>query len=382
MPEIMIITGEASGDLHGSRLVAAIRRMAPDYQFCGMGGSELRAQGVEILVDAARMAVVGLVEVLAHLKDIRAAMKTLENRLRQSRPSLLILIDYPDFNLILAAKAKKLGIPIFYYISPQVWAWRSGRVKKIRRLVDRMAVILPFEKEFYARHGMEVEFAGHPLLDSVNTSMSREDFLAGHDIPAGRTLVGILPGSRKKEIHAMLPIFLEAAQHLVRAGKKPFFLLPLAPTLKESDLEENGLSQCGIDLKLISENRYDLMAACDLALAASGTVTLELAILDVPMVVAYRLSRLTYELGHRFIKVKYASLVNLIADRPLVPELLQNDAEPGRIAGELLTLWPGAPAREKMLQGLVEVRKQLGGGGASERAARLALEMCLRAGNE
>ena len=372
----MIIAGEASGDLHGSRLVAAMKKMAPQYHFSGMGGSELRREGVEILVDAARMAVVGIIEVLAHLKDIRAAMKTLEKRLEEKRPSLLILIDYPDFNLMLAARAKKLGIPVFYYISPQVWAWRSGRVKKIRRLVDRMAVILPFEKEFYAGHGMKVEFAGHPLMDSVTTSMSRDDFLAEYDIPANRTLVGILPGSRRKEIRTMLPIFLQAARLLLQAGKKPFFLLPLAPTLKENDLLINGLHDYGLEIKVIRENRYDLMAACDLALAASGTVTLELAILDVPMVVSYRLSRLTYELGHRFIKVKYASLVNLIVDAPLVAELLQNDAVPEKIAQELLALWPGNESRKKMLTGLTEVRKQLGGSGASERAARLALETC------
>jgi lipid-A-disaccharide synthase len=303
-------------------------------------------------------------------------MKTLEKRLRQKRPGLLILIDYPDFNLILAAKARKLGIPIFYYISPQVWAWRSSRVKKIRRLVDRMVVILPFEKKFYADHGMKVDFVGHPLMDSITTTMSRNEFLAGYDIPANRTLVGILPGSRRKEIRSMLPIFLEAARQLTLAGKNPFFLLPLAPSLQENDLLENGLAQCDLDIKIIRENRYDLMAACDLALAASGTVTLELAILAVPMVVSYRVSWLSYQIGHRLIKVKYASLVNLIADSPLIPELLQYEATPEKIARKLLGLWPGTAAGEELLQQIAEVRKQLGSPGASERVARLALATC------
>ncbi|MEA3546692.1 MAG: lipid-A-disaccharide synthase [Thermodesulfobacteriota bacterium] len=374
MSEIMIIAGEASGDLHGAGLFRAMQQMAPEYHFCGMGGKSLKQQGVEIIVDAAKMAVVGIVEVLAHLKDIRAAMRTLEKRLRDKRPSLLILIDYPDFNLILAGKARKLGIPVFYYISPQVWAWRSGRIKKISRLVDRMAVILPFEKEFYHQHGMEVDYVGHPLMDSVKISIEKKNFLQRHDIPADKILVGILPGSRKKEIKTMLPIFLEAAKKLTDEHKEILFLLPLAPTLSRADLDENGLRDVKFDIRVISENRYDLMAACDLALAASGTVTLELAILDVPMLVAYRLSPLTYFLGHRFIKVKYASLTNLIVNSEIVPELLQDKAEADNIARELTSLLPGGKKRDRMLAGLSQVRARLGEGGASKRAAALALE--------
>ena len=372
--EIMIIAGEASGDLHGAGLVRAMQQMTPEYHFCGMGGKSLQQQGVEILVDAAKMAVVGIVEVLAHLKDIRAAMRTLEKRLQDKRPSLLILIDYPDFNLILAGKARKLGIPVFYYISPQVWAWRSGRIKKISRLVDRMAVILPFEKEFYHLHGMDVDYVGHPLMDSVKTSMEKKEFLQRHDIPADKILVGILPGSRKKEIKTMLPIFLEAAKKLADEHKEILFLLPLAPTLSRADLDDNGLRDVKFDIRVISKNRYDLMAACDLALAASGTVTLELAILDVPMLVAYRLSPLTHFLGHRFIKVKYASLTNLIVNSEIVTELLQDEARSDNIVRELTSLLPGGKKRDKMLAGLSRVRARLGEGGASKRVAALALE--------
>ncbi len=374
MPEIMLIAGEASGDLHGAGLVRAMQQMAPEYHFCGMGGNSLKQQGMEIIVDAAKMAVVGIVEVLAHLKDIRAAMRTLEKRLRDKHPSLLILIDYPDFNLILAGKAQKLGIPVFYYISPQVWAWRSGRIKKINRLVDRMAVILPFEKNFYHLHGMEVDYVGHPLMDSVKTSMGKKEFLQLHDIPADKILVGILPGSRKKEIKTMLPLFLEAAKQLSDEHKEILFLLPLAPTLSRADLDENGLKDVKFDIRVISENRYDLMTACDLALAASGTVTLELAILDVPMLVAYRLSPLTYFLGHRFIKVKYASLTNLIVNSEIIPELLQDEAKADNIVRELTSLLPGGEKRDIMLAGLSRIRAQLGEGGASKRAAALALE--------
>jgi len=369
----MIVAGEASGDLHGAHLVAAMKKLVPDLSLCGMGGTELRRQGVDILYDAAAMAVVGLVEVIAHLKDIRAARNILVNELRHNPPNLLILIDYPDFNLLLAQKARQFGIPVFYYISPQVWAWRSGRVKKIGSIIDRMAVILPFEKEFYGKRGVAVDYVGHPLLDSVRRSMSRSDFCRLHQIRPDTVLLGLLPGSRKKEIRAMLPVFLESARRLQESHGNLTILLPLAPTLTREDLLECGLDRPGLAVKVIAENRYDLMGCCDLALAASGTVTLELAILDVPMVVAYKVSPLTWLVGNLLVKVDFASLVNLIAGRQVVSELLQQEAEPGKILAALQDIWPGSVRREEMLQGLAEVREKLGSGGASERAARLAL---------
>ncbi|HEB50821.1 MAG TPA: lipid-A-disaccharide synthase, partial [Desulfobulbus sp.] len=224
---IMIIAGEASGDMHGARLVQAMRELDPGLDFSGMGGRELAAAGVELLYDASKLAVVGVTEVLGHLGDILAARRALLRRMRARRPGLLILIDYPDFNLLLAARAKKLGIPVFYYISPQVWAWRSGRVKKIGRLTDRVGVILPFEQEFYARRGVRVDFVGHPLMDAVQTTMSREEFLARHRIEPDRKIIGLLPGSRRREISSLLPDFLAAAEHLVRGSNEQYaFLIP------------------------------------------------------------------------------------------------------------------------------------------------------------
>jgi lipid-A-disaccharide synthase len=373
MRRIMIVAGEASGDMHGAHLVAAMRALDPELSVCGMGGVELRRQGVDILYDAASLAVVGLVEVLAHLRDIRAARRVLLQELRANPPHLLILIDYPDFNLLLAGQAKKMGIPVFYYISPQVWAWRSGRVKRIGRLVDAMAVILPFEQQFYRQRGVDVHYVGHPLLDFVRRTMTREEFCRQHGINPGDTLLGLLPGSRKKEIRAMLPVFLQAAARLAATEQHLTVLLPLAPTLTVADLRECGLDGAPVDVRVIAENRYDLMAACDLAMAASGTVTLELAILDVPMVVAYRVSPLTWLAGKMLVKVEFASLVNLIAGREVVVELLQQEAEPERIAAALMDIRPGGKGREKMRHALAEVRKKLGRGGASGNAARLAL---------
>jgi len=369
----MIVAGEASGDMHGARLIAALKEQAPEAQVCGIGGPELTRQGVEILYDSSQLAVVGIVEVISHLSFIREALRILENRLKEQQPDLLILIDYPDFNLIMAKKAKRLGIPVFYYISPQVWAWRSGRVKTIKKLVDRMAVILPFEQEFYRKRGMTVDFVGHPLMDSVRTTRTREDFLQSLGIAPESTVIGILPGSRKREIAGMLPIFLEAAKCMQDQLVKPVFLLPLAPTLCEDDLLANGLAESGVEVKVIRENRYDLMAACGAVMAASGTVSLELAILDVPMVISYRVSPLTYFLGRRLIKVQYASLVNLVAGREVVPELLQNEAVPEKIASATVRLIANQAERTKHLNGLAEVRKKLGGAGASTKAAKLAL---------
>ncbi|MDA8165506.1 MAG: lipid-A-disaccharide synthase [Desulfobacteraceae bacterium] len=372
---IMIVAGEASGDLHGANMVRALKDLAPDLSFCGMGGAEMAGQGVEILYDASRTAVVGIFEVIAHLADIRAAMRTLEERLRQDRPDLLVLIDFPDFNLILAGKAKKLGIPVFYYISPQVWAWRSGRVRKIRRRVDRMAVILPFEEEFYRRHGMTVDFVGHPLMDSVRTSGSRNELLARHGIEAETTIIGLLPGSRHKEIATLLPVFLDAARLLAREIPRPVFLLPLAPTLARADLERHGLTDSPLDVRVVSENRYNLMAACRGVMTASGTATLELAILGVPMVVCYRMSPLTYFLGKRLIQVKFASLVNLVAGRPAVPELLQDKATPEAIARELGEMLRNPERHAAICRDLSAVRVKLGGAGASGRTARKILEL-------
>ncbi len=373
-PRIMIVSGEASGDLHGARLVEAIKQRLPDVYVCGMGGTELRRQGVDILYDAAKMAVVGIIEVIAHLKDIRKAQNILFNNLLNNRPQLLILIDYPDFNLMLAKKAKKLGIPVFYYISPQVWAWRSGRVKTIKKLVDKMAVILPFEKQFYKNHGVDVEYVGHPLMDSVKISRSREEFRIHHSIPEDGIVVGILPGSRKKEIRTMLPLFIEAAALLAKKHPGITFLLPQASSIRREDLESGGLANSTVAVKVITEDRYNLMAACDLVMAASGTVTLELAILNIPMAVSYRVSSLTHLIGRRLIKVDYASLVNLVADKEIVPELLQKNATPENIAGAMEKIWPGQQARETMLVGLSSVREKLGHGGASKKAAQVALK--------
>jgi lipid-A-disaccharide synthase len=379
---VMIVAGEASGDMHGARLVEAMRLRQPGLRFCGIGGAELAAAGVELLYDASRIAVVGITEVLSHLGEILAARKVLINRLRADRPALLILIDYPDFNLLIAAAAKKLGIPVFYYISPQVWAWRGGRVRKIGRLTDRVAVILPFEQDFYAERGVAVEFVGHPLKDTVRPEQlaSREEFFRAHGLDVGPNcrVIGLLPGSRAKEVRSLLPDFLAAAELLAAEDKSGgwLFLLPRASTIPQELLAESGLAlhQNRLNIRVIDDDRYALMAACDAAAAASGTVTLELAILGVPAVTAYRLSPWTYRLARLLVRhLRHFSLVNLIAGREVIPELLQEQVSPAALAAKLRLLLDDADCRREMLRGLAEVTEKLGPPGCAERAAELAL---------
>ncbi|WYD81953.1 MAG: lipid-A-disaccharide synthase [Candidatus Electrothrix gigas] len=378
---LMIVTGEASGDMHGARLVEAMQALQPDLSFSGIGGQELAAAGVKMLFDASKLAVVGITEVMSHLGDILAARKILIRRMQTERPALLILIDYPDFNLLLAAQAKKMGIPVFYYISPQVWAWRSGRVKKIGRLTDRIGVILPFEKDFYASRGVEVDFVGHPLKDTVSKEKvaCKENFFRTHNLSVApeTRVIGLLPGSRSKEIRSLLPDFFAAAQVLVEKEQdiKWLFLLPRAATVSEDLLLQSGLAnyQDRLDLHVLSKNRYDVMAACDAVVAASGTVTLELAILGVPTLTTYRVSPRTYQLGRLLIRrIRYFSLVNLIAEQEVIPELLQDAVQPDAIAKHLANLVKNRVYREKMIQGLTQVAEKLGPSGCAKRAAELA----------
>ncbi len=375
---IMIVTGEASGDLHGANLLRALQAKVSDLEVCGMGGAELASLGVNILYDAAKVSVVGIFEVFSHLKDIISAQRILRRRLVTHRPDLLILIDLPDFNLLLAKKAKKLGIAVFYYISPQVWAWRSGRVKTLRDRVDKIGVILPFEEEFFRLRGVDAEYVGHPLLDTVATSASKEQFCAQQHIPVDTRCIGLFPGSRKREVASLLPDFFLAGRILQSSTtEKLVFLIPQASTITIHDLEEAGIANARkhLDIRIVREERYNLMAACAVVVAASGTVTLELAILEVPMIVTYKLSPLTYFLGRLLVKLEHFSLVNLIAGYPAVPELLQGEVTPKRIADEVAAILLQPDKRQDMKKALKDVKERLGAAGASGKAANVVVAL-------
>lgn len=372
--KIFLSAGEASGDLHGSYLVRAIKAKNPHASITCLGGPMLAGSGAELLLDNRDLAVVGLFEVLRHCKGIFKAWQKIKDHLARERPQVIVLIDFPDFNLLLARFARTIGCRVFYYIAPQVWAWRSGRVRTLKRLVDDAAVILPFEPAFYERHGMEVDFVGHPLLDVLEEL--RGD---GPGAPAKRLtdrsqwLVGLLPGSRNSEIRSLLPILLETARIIHRHLPEVSFLLPMAPTLERWRVEEHLLG-CALPVRIVEGDTYAAMRACNLILTASGTATLEAAILGTPMIVIYRVSNLTYHAGQHLIRVNFVALPNLIAGRSIVPELLQRDARPAKIAAKALELLLHPERLEGQREELARIRKQLGSAGVANRVAELVLK--------
>jgi lipid-A-disaccharide synthase len=371
---VLIVAGEASADLHGSHLVTALKRFDPGLTFWGIGGPRLQEAGVRILFDSSDMAVVGLTEVVSRLTTITRAYLTLKSILRKDRPVLLILMDYPDFNLRLARAAKRFQVPVLYYISPQVWAWRKGRVETIRCCVDRMAVILPFEKDFYRERGLPVEHVGHPLLEEIPTDLDRKKVRTELGLHQASPVLALLPGSRKEEVNNLLPTMLEAAQKLRAKHADLKCLLPCASTIP-AELLEGILKKSPLDVQVLHGDVYRVLKACDLALVASGTATLEAAILETPMVIVYRVSFFSYWIGRMVISVPFIGLVNLVAGEEVVPELIQDDVTPERLAQEAMDLLDHDDRRRNMVKKLRALKEMLGQGSASERTARIALEM-------
>ncbi|HWP65335.1 MAG TPA: lipid-A-disaccharide synthase [Candidatus Limnocylindria bacterium] len=378
---VLLVAGEASGDLHGADLVAALRARLPDVRVAGMGGQALRAAGLEPLVpDVGDTAMVGVFEGWGGLRKLWRAYRTLARVLRDERPDLCVLIDFPEFNLRLAKVARRVGTPVLYYIGPQVWAWRRGRVRTIARRVDQLALVLPFEPAWYAGRGVAAEFVGHPLLDRVERRADRDTALraAGLD-PARRTLV-LLPGSRRAEIANMLPPFLDAAARLVARDPGLAVALVRAHTVGEEQLRPH-LDTSPVPVHVIDHHAYDVIGAADVALVKSGTATLECALLGCPMVIAYRLSPVTAALGRLLVRgVDHIGLPNIVAGRSVVPELIQGEVSGARLADAAWPLLADPARRAEVRAGLREVRERLGGGGAAARAAVLAERLLLRHG--
>lgn len=371
---IFIVAGEASGDMYGADLVKEMLNIYPDLCFYGIGGNKLKEAGVELIADAAKISVVGLTEVLSKLSNFFKIIKKLKDKLDALKPALVILIDFPDFNLnIVARQAKKRNIKTFYYISPQVWAWRKGRIKQIKKLVDKMAVILPFEVDLYAENNFGVNYVGHPLVDIVKVNVSKVEARRKLGLSEDKTTIGLLPGSRTAEIKSLLPEMMQAAQILKKNIKNVQFILPKADTLDEAIINEI-ISKYDIEIKIIAGCTYEAISCCDLAVVTSGTATLETGLLGVPMIIVYKVSLLSYLIGRLVINVKNIGLVNIIAGKTVVPEFIQKDASGRQIAAEALAILK-SERYEQIKKELSAISAKLGKPGAAARAAKIACEM-------
>jgi lipid-A-disaccharide synthase len=371
--QVMLVVGEASGDIHGAHLVRALSDKDPRLRFFGVAGEQLKQTHFEVLFDVSKLAGMGLVELAGSLRNIWRAHAALRRALRERKPDLLVLIDFPEFNLRLAKLAKQLKIPVLYYISPQVWAWRRGRIRQIAKWVDHMAVVFPFEVPLYQKQGVRVSFVGHPLLDIVHCVDSREAMLARLALDAGKQTIAILPGSRQGEVSYHLPVLLDAALRLSQdAGVQ--FLLIRASTVERRDLE-SILKQVPLKIPVVEEKRYEAVNACDLAWAASGTATVETALLLKPMIIVYRLSWFTYALARMLVNTKHVGMVNIIAGETVVPELIQSHFTVDGILKETRNLLENRDLRDRIVSKLLALREKLGTPGAAHRVANIAISM-------
>jgi len=365
---LLISCGEASGDLYAGQLLSRLRARYPSLACFGLGGDELAGQGAELLAHIRDLSVVGLVEVLSSLPRLHRVLRKVLARVDAARPDAAVLIDYSGFNLRLARELRRRGVPVLYYVSPQVWAWRRGRVETIRRTVDRMLVLFPFEVSLYEGAGVPVTFVGHPLVDVVRPAPDREAFLRSVGLDPSRPVAAILPGSRSQEISRILPTLLAATEVLARSHPQLQFALAGATSLSPGSLEAI-LGQR--PMPVLRGQTHALVGAADVAILASGTATVETALLDTPMVVVYRVSRLSYLLGRAFVRVPHFAMVNLIAERRLVPELIQGNFTPERVAAEASRLLDDAGSAAAQRAGLALVRERLGAPGAADRAAQI-----------
>jgi len=370
--KIMVVAGEASGDHHGAKVVCAMLKKDKSLCFFGIGGNALRDAGVDIIVDSSVLSVVGITEVLFKLKNVLKAMSTAKRMLKTRKPDLLILIDYPDFNLYLAGYAHKLGIKILYYISPTVWAWRSGRIKTIKERVDHIAVILPFELPYYHKARISASFVGHPLLDNKPLSLDPEFEKRFYSNP----VIGLLPGSRDGEIEKLLPVMMDAAGIMSKKMKGIKFLISLSSSVDKKHFEDIVQNKKGkAEFEIVPGNIENIFKQCSFVIAASGTVNLETALAGIPMVIVYKVSGLSYFIGKKLINVSHISLVNLIPGKSLVPELIQDQAIPEKIAQTALKMLGNIPGLIALRHDLLNIHKIMGMSGASKRVADIAMNL-------
>ncbi len=382
----MIIAGETSGDLHGGGLASSLKEIEPSLKLIGLGGEKMMRAGVESYRNIEDLSVVGLGEVLSNLKKFKAVFKLLVERLDSEKPDCVVLIDYPEFNLRFANEVKKRSIPLIYYISPQVWAWRKGRVKIIKKTVDKMLVIFKFEEELYKKEGIDVEFVGHPLLGVVKPQFSKDEFIRRQGLDGNKKIVALLPGSREIEVVRNLPTMIDAASLIKKKlGEDVEFVTAKIPTIKD-EIYGDIIKRCNLTLKVVEGYPYDCVNISDLVLVASGTATLETAILERPMLIIYKVSLLTWAVGKMLVKIPNIGLVNIVAGERIVPEFIQYDATPKKIADEAISLLSSPQKLNETKIKLKTVKEKLGvpqaspvrnriSNGASKRAAQIVLNL-------
>ncbi|HLA68553.1 MAG TPA: lipid-A-disaccharide synthase [Bacteroidota bacterium] len=369
--KVMIIAGEASGDLHGAGVVRELRKLNPKMDVFGVGGDKMKQEGMNLIYHIRELGFMGFVEVIKHLPFIKVMEHTLEQIVKFKKPEVLVLIDYPGFNLRFARRVRKYGLKIVYYVSPQVWAWHRSRVKKMRGLVDSMLVVFPFEVDFYKEENIPVEFVGHPLLEVLDAGLTRKNFCKRYGIDPSRKILGLIPGSRRQEIEKIFPVMLQAARK-VAAEEKMEIAVAVAPTLEESFFR----TLFNLDgVRLVKGATYDVMSHSHFAFVTSGTATLETACFGTPMFVLYRTSWLTYCIGRLLIRVRNIGLVNIIAGKTIVPEFIQHRVAVGTLVQEAMQTLRNEERLRAMRAELSLLRKKLGSAGASKRVARHILGM-------
>lgn len=368
-PHFLIIAGEASGDLHGSNLVSALKVFLPHARFSGMGGSRMREEGVDTLFGIERMGTVGIVEVLGEFDHYYKVYRTLMKEIASRRYDAMILIDYPTLNLRLAKQGRRFDCPVFFFISPQIWAWRKGRIRDIRKSVRKMFVILPFEEKLYLDAGVDAEFLGHPFIDMVHPSRPREESREKYSLNAGVKTIGLLPGSRMNEINSLLDVMIQAAGKIRSELGSCQFLLPIADSINP-DLIRQRLGANPLGIQLIRGETYDVINSCDTLIIASGSATLEAGILGCPMVIVYKLNPLTHWLARLLIKIPLVGLVNIVAGEEVVPELIQHKVTAENISSEVLAMLRTPEKEQAVRERLLKIKKSLGEPGVMKLIAK------------
>ena len=373
-PRLMIVAGEASGDLHGANLVFELKKLYPDILLYGLGGKNMRNAGVKILTDVSELSVVGLVEIIRHYPRLHGILKRMISELKDNPPDLLVLIDSPDFNLRLAKAAKQCGVKVLYYISPQIWAWRSSRIKTIKKCVDMMAVVFPFEAKIYKDAEVPVQYVGHPLAKEAIATISRDDLFQNENLDARKKLIGIFPGSRRSEIERNFPILIEAAVNLALHRDDVQFITPIASTLPKEFIKKY-IKRSPIDITTTMDSIYNVINACDVIAAASGTVTLQITLMQIPYLIVYKISPITYQILKRIVKFKYAGIANIIANKEVCREFIQNNARPQYISNELEKLLSNKNYANNMKKELKKIKDQLGNKSGSTEVAQLTTKL-------